>query len=246
MSADSLFDSIQITTVLKRAKKYLTKDSFIQKDIEENIFDRLRNFLKFKPKTIAIVGLYTNAFKENIQYLYPKAHIEFLPATESVFSSLKEGHFDLFIVTNFLHHVNDIPGVLHLIQKATKTEGLFLASFFGENTLNELEKILWKVEESLYGKVWLHTMPKIDIKTMGMLLQRANFLNPVVDLENYTIEYDDLLNIAADIRTLGLSSTLVKRSKKPIPKKVFQMVEKTIKSSIFLTYDVLYATGYKL
>jgi len=246
MSLPILFDNKHTNLILRRAKEYIQEDPFIQKNIEANILQRLESFLNFNPKHILVSGICTKSFMPFLNNLYPKSTIEFLWPEERNFISLNQKSFDLVLAINFFHHINDLPGVLSLVYNALKANGLFLTSLFGENTLRELEELFWQIEERLYKKMLLHTMPKIDIKTLGSLLQRSRFSNPVADQETYTIEYDSLSRISTDIKTLGLSSTLIKRSKKPLRKDVFYEATKHIKRGIFLTYDTLYATGYKL
>ena len=131
-----------------------------------------------------------------------------------------EGAFDLAIANLSLHWVNDLPGALAQIRRATKPDGLLLATVFGGETLQELRIALMAAESEITGGVTPRVSPFIDMREAGGLLGRAGFALPVVDTETITVTYADIFKLMADIRAMGETNAVIERRKKPTARAV--------------------------
>ncbi len=120
---------------------------------------------------------------------------------------------DLIISSCALHWVNDVPGTLIQARQALKPDGLFLANFFGGETLKELRDSLLKADMEVEGGAGPRVSPFADIRDAGALLQRAGFALPVADTEILTVSYDNPLKLLYDLRGMGESSAISKRRK---------------------------------
>ena len=96
--------------------------------------------------------------------------------------------FDLVISNLSLHWLNDFPGTLSQVFRILKPDGLFLASFLGEQTLFELQQSFYQAEIEVEGGVSPRISPFIRLKDAGNLLVRAGFALPVADAEKIIVE----------------------------------------------------------
>jgi SAM-dependent methyltransferase len=124
--------------------------------------------------------------------------------------------FDLVLSCFDLHWVNDLPGMLAQIRYTLKPDGLFLAAMPGGTTLVELRESLMRAELELEGGAGLRVSPFVDVRDAGMLLQRAGFALPVVDVETITVTYGHPLALMAELRAMGEANALVERSRRPL------------------------------
>ena len=125
------------------------------------------------------------------------------------------GVFDLVVSLLQLQGVNDLPGALVQLRRALKPDGLFLGCLFGGQTLHELRAVLTAADIEVTGGASPRVAPFADLRDLGGLLQRAGFALPVTDTDTLTVRYASLFSLIADLRQMGLTSTLVERSRRP-------------------------------
>ncbi|WP_430469591.1 methyltransferase domain-containing protein [Thalassospira lucentensis] len=154
----------------------------------------------------------------DISYRYAKAARDLNGRSSMVadeeFLPFAEGSLDLILSNLSLHWVNDLPGMLLQARRALKSDGLFLASMLGGETLKDLREALMTAEAEEEGGVSPRVSPFVDVKDAGALLQRSGFALPVVDADDITIDYPDALKLMRDLSGMGESNIVAKRSKK--------------------------------
>jgi SAM-dependent methyltransferase len=128
---------------------------------------------------------------------------------------------DLAVSLLSMQAMNDIPGFLAQVRRALKPDGLFLAALAGAGTLAELRESLLAAETELAGGVSPRVLPFADVRDAGALLQRAGLALPVADVEDTTVRYDTLFDLAADLRAMGETSALADRSRRPAGRSLF-------------------------
>ena len=114
-------------------------------------------------------------FCQNQNFLKIIADDEYLP--------FKAESFDLIVSNLNFHFINQIPQFLLQVKSLLKPDGIFIASFFGEENLSELVHVLYEVENEIHGGISPRMSPTITVKTAAHLLQKAGFQNPVSDFE---------------------------------------------------------------
>lgn len=120
---------------------------------------------------------------------------EFLPfAPQSV---------DLVLSNLSLHWVNDLPGALTQIQEMLKPNGVFLATLWGAETLQEWRSAFAVAEEERLGGVSPHLSPFAGLSDLGSLLTRTRWALPTVDTELLTLRASDPLVILRDVQGMG-------------------------------------------
>lgn len=128
---------------------------------------------------------------------------------------------DLVVSLYGLHEINDLPGMLIQIRQALKPDGLFLGCMAGAGTLSELREAFLAAETELTGGASPRVFPLADVRDAGALLQRARFALPVADHETVTVRYDSMFALMHDLRAMGVTNSLIMRSRRPTPKTVF-------------------------
>lgn len=118
----------------------------------------------------------------------------------------EDNSFDLIIAPLSLHWSNDLPGSLIQINRALRSNGLFLGSLPGPDTLFELRQSLLAAESEVSAGAANRVDSFTDIRDAGALLQRAGFALPVVDQESVTVRYDHPVKLINDLRGFGATA----------------------------------------
>lgn len=83
--------------------------------------------------------------------------------------------FDVVTSNLALHWVNDLSGALTSCRNLLKDDRIFIASMFGEGTLQELRNSFILAERERLGGVGPHISPFAAISDMGNLLGKSGF-----------------------------------------------------------------------
>jgi SAM-dependent methyltransferase len=118
---------------------------------------------------------------------------------------------DLVVSGLALHWVNDLPGVFSQVRRILAPDGLFIGCLIGGRSLVELRSALVEAESEVHGGASPRVSPFVDIRDLGGLLQRAGFALPVTDTDGFTLRYDSMLALTAELRALGAANALFAR-----------------------------------
>ena len=225
--AELLFDRKLLRQNKQRIADKFCDHNFLYHEISDILFENIedqnlqfKNALEISAQDEYLANLVLNSKKvqkltqsflfqsQNENYEIDKliADDEFLPFKPEI--------FDLVLSNLNLHHVNIVPQFLLDVKKILQKEGIFIASFFGENNLLDLKQAVFDAENSVFGQVSPRFIPVIDVKNAAMLLQKAGFSNPVASLEVIEVEYKNPLKLLEDIKFMGQGNILLKKDKK--------------------------------
>ncbi|GMH03135.1 hypothetical protein Nepgr_004974 [Nepenthes gracilis] len=162
---------------------------------------------------------------ENIDTSFVVGDEEFLP--------VKESSLDLVISCLGLHWTNDLPGAMIQCRLALKPDGLFLAAILGGETLNP------------------RLSPLAQVRDAGNLLTRAGFTLPGVDVDQYTVKYENALQLIEHLRSMGENNALLQRN--TVLKRETALATAAVYQSMFgaedgtipATFQVIYMAGWK-
>ncbi len=90
-------------------------------------------------------------------------------------------------------------------RRVLKPGGLFLFTSFGPDTLKEL-RAAWRAVD---GEAHVHTF--IDMHDLGDALVRAQFADPVMDVEPLTLTYPDVPGVLRDLKAIGAHNAAAAR-----------------------------------
>jgi malonyl-CoA O-methyltransferase len=115
------------------------------------------------------------------------ADIENLPITDASMS---------LVWSNLaLQWCNDLDKSFSETMRVLQPNGLYIFSTFGPDTLKELR--------AATGSGNTHVSRFIDMHDIGDALTRAGFNAPVLDVEHYTLTYDNVKNVMLDLKAIG-------------------------------------------
>ena len=122
---------------------------------------------------------------------------------------LQDGSVDL-IVSNFMLQWSDLDIALGEFRRVLAPRGFLTFTTLGPDTLKEL-RAAWAGAGS--GDEDGHTRVShfIDMHDIGDALVRAGFAAPVLDTDRYTLTYDDVRQLAADLKAVGGRNAMVGR-----------------------------------
>lgn len=239
MSNNFVFNrKLYIANKSKFANLYC-RHNFLHLAIEEDIKQRL-DMINRKFVNILIYGT-----MDTLDFQKSTTKLD-LPLYDEEEMELEDKHFDLIISHMSMHFVNDIPKVLQRYRKALQPNGLFIATFVGNNSLQNVREACIETDYAITKGVSPRLIPMLDIKTAAALMQQAGFSMPVVDLEKYNVSYKTLRALIDDIRYTGQGNCMLNRDTRPLPRQYISYAENILKKSaesFEVTYEVLTLTG---
>lgn len=235
-----LFDRKALELRRKRAKSAPTdflRDAAID-DVQERLEEVNRTF-----KSVAIVGPRSDKWQDAFPTAIFVEDQDTLPFSEA--------SFDLVAHDLNLHWANDPVGQLVQCRRALRPDGLFLGTLFGGQTLNELRSTLAQAEVDCTGGLSPRVAPMAEIRDLGGLLQRAGFALPVADGQNYSVSYQNVFHLIADLRGMAETNVLAERTRTATPKQVFEKAAQIYAENfpaegnrIQATFELITLTGW--
>lgn len=113
-----------------------------------------------------------------------------------------DGAFGLAWSNLALHWLDDPLPAFAEARRVLETDGLFMFSALGPDTLRELRDCF-----AAAGPGW-HVKRFIDLHDIGDALGRAGFAAPVMDMELLTLTYESLDGLFADLRCTGSANAM--------------------------------------
>lgn len=222
-----LFDGVKAEMALVRAQRS-RPETFLAERLAEDAAERMVPVLRDLPLALDL-GTPVPHLREALaragrvwQVIAPAEAERAEPAPQSL---------DFILSAGVFHRINDLPGLMLRIRRALRPDGLMLAVFPGGDTLHELRDCLLRAESEITGNAVMRVAPMIDVRAGGQLLQRAGFALPVADSERITVRYSSLMRLVRDLRAMGASASLLRRSS----------ATPRLKRAIFLRAAALYA-----
>ncbi len=259
-----LFDRKLLDVRLSRIAGHLADHDFLLKRVATSYGERLSSILREFPFTIDLGALHGPIgelcrkhpriqtivqLESNLKLLNKCSGLKVRSDIEAL--PLRNESVDLVLSALVLSFVNDLPGVLVQIRRALKPDGLFLGTVFGTRTLDELRQSFYQAEEETVGGISPHTIPMIDVRDCGTLLQRAGFALPVADSDLVTVKYSTPWSLFEDLRGMGMTNILRERHKSPLKRKtIFRMIElyeelfSDQEGKVEATFELITLTGW--
>lgn len=239
--------------------------AFLQREVADRLLERL-DYIRIRPKIIVDLGAGTGYCSKHLEQRYKKAKILTFDLSEHMLLQSKRNKkwfdrkryicgdaenlpfasqsVDLLVSNLMLHWCNRIDKAIFEMQRVLKPNGVLLFSTLGPDTLYELRES-WANTDS---GVHVHTFT--DMHFIGDYLQKAQFDDPVVDMEFITVTYNDLRRILIDLKNLGTQNIAKNRLKgltgKTKFKKFTDAYEKfrNDEGLIPVTYEIIYGHAW--
>ncbi|WP_373355477.1 methyltransferase domain-containing protein [Pseudoroseicyclus sp. CXY001] len=195
----------------QRARAARNPALFLQESAADDIQDRLIE-VKRSFTAPAVVTPWPDLWAERL----PGARI----VADAEVLDLTEGAHDLVIHALCLHWADDPLGQIIQCARALKPDGLFIAAFFGGETLAPLRAALAEAELAVTGGVSPRVLPMAEVRQAGALLQRAGLALPVADLTPLDVSWPGALALMRDLRAMGEGNALAQRLRRPTRREV--------------------------
>lgn len=240
--------------------------AIVQKEIGKRLFERL-DYLNMKPHYVLDLGCGTGAFSKQLKQRYPKAQIIGLDlasmmlkqarASQSLFNKwpliqadmmkmpFPSGLFDLVFANQAIHWASPLPDAMREISRVMKAEGCLMLSTLGPDTFRELREAWAKVHH------YAHTNAFMDMHDLGDVLLAEQFVDPVVDMEMLTVQYESLPKLLHALKAQGVRNIHSERNPGLTGRAAFKAFEAAMEQSrtesaqFPLTYEVIYGHAWK-
>jgi malonyl-CoA O-methyltransferase len=194
----------------------------LQQEVGRRLLEHL-DPIAIQPRTIVELGCGTGAQLEKLRERYPAAKVIGLDVSAAMLARarrrsswwrrfagsapsllradaeqlpLAPGSCD-FAFSNLALHWCDPGAFFAEAARALSTGGLLLFSTFGPDTLRELRSAFAGADRAP------HVHSFIDMHDLGDALVHAGFGDPVMEMENITVEYADVTALARELRATG-------------------------------------------
>ncbi|MEC9375253.1 MAG: methyltransferase domain-containing protein [Pseudomonadota bacterium] len=197
------------------------RNDFYYKEIRTLLSERLP-LINLQPKLILNLGAATGSSTKILREFYPMAKVievdwsmnmlKQKSATERIaicanthFLPLTNNSIDIVFSNLLLPSCKDYEKIFTEIRRILRNPGLLLFSTLGPSTLNEIRKA-WKSVDR-HQHVHFFT----DMHIIGDSLIKAGFVEPVMSVENITINYRNISLLINDLRSIAGTNRSAKK-----------------------------------
>jgi len=247
MTKEILFDRKLLRQNRARAALGFAQHNFLHHEIANRIAENVE-FLNRKFESALEIG----AMDDYLFSLINKGEMGYKTFENEEILPFETESFDLILSNLNMHFINEIPQFLLQVKNILKPNGVFIASFFGEENLSELAHVLYKTENEIYNGISPRMPPTIDVKTAAALLQKAGFADPISEFEKIEVNYSDPKNLLKDLKMMGQGNILTKRSRKFFTKNFLEKIYQNYRElygandgGVKATFEVITITGWK-
>ena len=223
-------DKARVRASFGRAASSYDAAAILQKQVREEMLSRL-DWVTLNPETILDAGCGTGAASHALRKRYAGAQVLSMDFALAMLQKTRERGFFARLLMQFKgligrprHHLlcadleqlplannsvdllwsnlamqwcNDLDATFSECQRVLRPQGLLMFSTFGPDTLKEL-----RAASHAYPGV-TSVSRFIDMHDIGDALIRAGFSAPVLDVERYTLTYDDIKSLMRDLKSIG-------------------------------------------
>jgi malonyl-CoA O-methyltransferase len=271
MNDDSAIDKRQLRRSFEEAAATYEESAALQHEVCRRMLERLL-YIKLQPGTILDVGSGTGNALPALLQRYPRAHIVALdlaiamlergrarlpwwrglpglrPAMAWVGADMERlpiatSTIDMVWSNLALQWVNQLPAALSEMHRVLTPGGLLMFSTFGPDTLKEMRA-------SYEGIPHRHINRFIDMHDIGDVLIKLGYADPVMDMELFTLTYDDVRQLMRELKAIGARNVMIGRPAGLTGRHVLQTVAQKYEAfrrdgKLPATFEVIYGHAWK-
>lgn len=210
MIGASRIDSRALRRRLDRAAASYDEAAVLQAEVCGRLLERL-SYVALSPATVLDAGCRTAAGARALAERYPQAAVVAVDPSVGMLRQAGEPRFaricaetarlplpdasvDLLFSNLALPWCDDLDAALCEFRRVIRPNGLVHFATFGPDTLRELRAASGRVPGDCRFT---------DLHDIGDGLVRAGLVEPVLDVQRYTLTYRDVASLMHDLRTLG-------------------------------------------
>jgi malonyl-CoA O-methyltransferase len=114
---------------------------------------------------------------------------------------------DLIVSNLCLQWCGDLRATLHEFRRVLKPGGWLLFTSFGPDTLKEL-RAAWRAADER-----AHVHGFLDMHDVGDAVLAQGFVDPIFDVERYTLTYADARALMRELKTMGAGNAATERAR---------------------------------
>lgn len=249
----------------KQAHEY-EQAATVQREIGSRLLERLQ-YVKLSPKYILDIGCGTGFFTKALTALFPKALVVGLDLSHGMLLQSRgkqgfwrkwalinanmqqlpfaNGVFDLVFSNQALHWAYPLAQVFAEINRVMHQDACLMFSTLGPDTFKEI-RTAWQAQSQ-----FSHTNDFADMHEVGDALMTAHFLEPVMDMEMLSLQYNALPQLLDSLKKQGVKNINAKRNKGLTGKNVWKQFRENYESlrsengKYPLSYEVVYGHAWK-
>lgn len=228
---DYRIDKTQVRHAFNRATAHYDRAAILQREIGDRMLERL-DLIRINPEKILDIGSGTGKFTTALAKRYKKSQviaIDIAPAMlnyarrhtpllnkwrnrqqficgDAEFLPVADDSADMIFSNLVLQWCNDLDQVFSEFRRVLKPGGLLMFSTFGPDTLVELRNSWHGIDHHT------HVNAFIDMHDIGDAIMRAQFSDPVMDMDNFTLTYRDVKSLMHDLKRIGAHNVTAGRA----------------------------------
>ena len=232
---------------LLRSKDRRYGENFIYNEISRNIIDSL-DILKVPFNNILELGINDKLIINYLKEKFPSCSITSADIDISLFPKktgqkfieidldnlqVGDNKFDLIFSNFFIQLASNFEKLIEKIFLNLNSNGLFIATIPNAENIYQLVNSMYETDNILYGGMYQRINPILDNNDIFKLLKLYNFDAPLINTNNFTIEYSVFKKLLDDVRFLNLSYAGKDKKNYFENKKYFILLEKQFKKKYY-------------
>ena len=204
---------------LLRSKDRKYEKNFIYNEIARNIIDSL-DILKVPFENILQLGINDNLVYNFLKDKFPSCSITSADIDLSAFIKkadqnlieidldnlqIKDKKFDLIFSNFFCQLTSNFEKLIENIFQRLNSNGFFIATIPSTENIYQLVNSMYETDNILYGGMYQRINPSLDTNDIFKILKLNNFDSPLINTNNFSIEYSVFKKLLDDVRFLNLS-----------------------------------------
>ena len=201
-----------------RAKNRIYRQNFIYNEISKKIIDSL-DILKIPFDSILQLGINDNLVTNYLKDKFPSCSIISADVDLSLFNQktdqklieidldnlqIKDNRFDLIYSNFFCQLTSNFDKLIENIFQYLNSNGFFIATIPNSENIYQLVNSMYETDNILYGGMYQRVNPILDTNYIFKLLKLYNFDAPLINTNNFKIQYSVFEKLIDDIRFLNL------------------------------------------
>ncbi len=273
MNSEHVLDKRQLRRAFERAAVSYDQAAVLQREVSDRMLARL-DFIKYSPDIILDAGSGTGYGSRQLAVRYPHSKLLAIDIAWDMLAQARpeiswwkralpiyktQNHYICADIEQFplndasvgmvwsnlaLQWCNDLNHTFSEINRVLCTEGLFMFSTFGPDTLKELRQAFKQSDN------FSHVNQFVDMHDIGDLLVHNGFSTPVMDMEYITLTYDDVTSVMRDLKAIGAHNVTQGRrrgltGKTAWQKAISQYETLRLDGKLPATFEVVYGHAWK-
>ncbi len=175
---------------------------------------------------------------------YGLFHRKWLVNADMEHLPLRDSCVDLVFSNLALQWSNDLPATFAEIRRVGRAGGLLMFTTFGVNTLTELRQSWQAIDPSPRVHQFM------DMHDIGDMLLGAGLGEPVMDVDQLVLEYQDFTTLLGDLKSIGATNAERTRSRGLLTRGRLDSLESAYREIAFsdqryrATYEVIYGHAW--